>query len=181
MRPLPIGKLYAFKTGGTKGTRTMRIDDVMSRPAVTCPADAALDAAARLMWEFDCGIVLAVGDDGRLAGVVTDRDICLAAYMHRKPLHLIPLARTMVKQVITARAQDNLLSAEHLMRDNRLRRLPVIDNAGHPVGVISVDDIVRWAARDKRLPIDGEFVATIAAVLAPRPNEAGPPHPLVPQ
>jgi CBS-domain-containing membrane protein len=157
----------------------MRINDVMSRPAVTCPTDAALDSAARLMWEFDCGIVLVVHDDGRLAGVVTDRDICLAAYMHRKPLHLIPLAKTMVKQVVSVHAQDDVHVAEHLMRDNRIRRLPVIDDAGHPVGVISVDDLLQLAARSKRTLADQDFVGTIAAVMAPRSREAGPPHPLV--
>lgn len=157
----------------------MRINDVMSRPAVTCSTDAALDSAARLMWEFDCGIVLVVNDDGRLAGVVTDRDICLAAYMHRKPLHLIPLAKAMVKQVISVHAEDDVHVAEHLMRDNRIRRLPVIDDGGHPAGVISVDDLVQLAARDKRTPVDREFIGTLAAVLAPRSQEAGPPHPLV--
>jgi CBS domain-containing protein len=158
----------------------MRIADVMSRPAVTCPTGAGLDAAARLMWEFDCGIVLVVNDDGRLAGVVTDRDICLAAYMHRKPLHLIPLAKTMVKQVISVHPDDDVRTAEFLMRDNRIRRLPVIDAAGHPAGVISVDDLVQLAARDTRTPVDREFVGTIAAVMAPRSQEPGPPHPLVP-
>ena len=158
----------------------MRINDVMSRPAVTCPSDAGLDSAARLMWEFDCGIVLAVNDDGRLAGVVTDRDICLAAYMHRKPLHLIPLAKTMVKQVISVHAEDDVHEAEHLMRDNRLRRLPVIDDGGHPAGVISVDDLVNLAARDTRTPVDREFVGTLAAVMAPRSKEPAVPHPLVP-
>jgi CBS domain-containing protein len=158
----------------------MRIRDVMSRPAVTCPADAALDAAARLMWEFDCGIVLVVHDDGRLAGVVTDRDICLAAYTHRKPLHLIPLAKAMAKAVISVHAEDEVRSAEHLMRDNRIRRLPVIDDGGHPVGVISVDDLLQLAARAKRTLADQEFVGTIAAVMAPRSQEPSTPHPLVP-
>lgn len=157
----------------------MRISEVMSHPAVTCPADAALDAAARLMWEFDCGLVLAVNDDGRLAGVVTDRDICLAAYMHRKPLHLIPVAKAMVKQVISAHAEDEVLSAEHLMRDNRIRRLPVIDQAGHPVGVVSVDDLAQWAVREKRIGIDREFVDMLAAVCGPRPRDKAP-RPLVP-
>jgi signal-transduction protein with cAMP-binding, CBS, and nucleotidyltransferase domain len=123
------------------------------------------------MWEFDCGIVLVVNDDGRLAGVVTDRDICLAAYMHRKPLHLIPLAKTMVKQAISVHPQDDVHVAEHLMRDNRIRRLPVIDDGGHPAGVISVDDLVHLAARDTRTPVDREFVGTLAAVMAPRSKE----------
>jgi len=157
----------------------MRIRDVMSRPAVTCPIDAGLDAAARLMWEFECGIVLVVSDDGRLAGVVTDRDICLAAYRHAKPLHRIPLAKAMVKPVISVHAEDDVRTAEHQMRDNRIRRLPVIDDAGHPAGVVSVDDLLQWAARAKSAVVDQEFIGSIAAVMAPRSRAAAPPHPLV--
>jgi CBS domain-containing protein len=173
----------------------MRIRDVMSRPAVTCPTDAALDAAARLMWEFDCGFVLVVHDDGRLAGVVTDRDICLAAYTHRKPLHLIPLARAMAKPVISVHAACGACRRPDRCRDRSRRRptghrharrarsrsrLPVIDDGGHPVGVISVDDLLQLAARAKRTLADQEFVGTIAAVMAPRSKEPGTPHPLVP-
>jgi CBS domain-containing protein len=86
----------------------------------------------------------------------------------------------MVKQVISAHAEDEVLSAEHLMRDNHIRRLPVIDQAGHPVGVVSVDDLARWAFREKRIGIDREFVDTLAAVCGPRPRDSAN-RPLVPR
>jgi CBS domain-containing protein len=158
----------------------MRVSDVMNHPAVTCPVDAALDAAARLMWEFDCGMVLAVDDAGRLAGVITDRDICLAAYMHRKPLHLVPLAKTMVKPAISVHADDEVLAAEGLMRDNHVRRLPVIDGVGRPVGLISVDDLAQMAVREHRIGADRDLVETLAAVSRPRDAAPRRPHPLVP-
>lgn len=157
----------------------MRISEVMNQPAVTCPMDSAADAAARLMWEFDCGFVLVVGDDGRLAGVVTDRDICLAAYMHHKPLHLIPLAKAMVKPVIAVHAGDDVLSAEHLMRDNRVRRLAVTDDAGRPEGVVSLDDLARLASRERQADLDRELVQTLAAISSWR-TRTTPPRPLVP-
>jgi CBS domain-containing protein len=157
----------------------MRIKDIMSQPTVTCPTSAALDAAARLMWEFDCGMIPIVGDDGRLAGLVTDRDICLAAYMHRKPLHLIPVTKVMVKQVITTDADDTVESAEHLMRDNHIRRLPVIDREGRPAGVVSIDDLAKLAARDKKGAVDPELIETLAAVSRPRTAPAPDHGPLV--
>ena len=150
----------------------MRIKDIMSQPTVTCPSSAPLDAPARLMWEFDCGMIPIVGDDGRLAGLVTDRDICLAAYMHRKPLHLIPVTKVMVKHVITIHGNDSVESAEHLMRDNHIRRLPVIDDDGRPVGVLSIDDLARLAARAGRGVVAHELVATLAAVSRPRTGTA---------
>ena len=157
----------------------MRIKEVMSQPTVTCPTSAALDAPARLMWEFDCGMIPVVGDDGRLAGLLTDRDICLAAYMHRKPLHLIPVTKVMVKQVISAHPDDTVESAEHLMRDNHIRRLPVIDKDGRPAGVVSIDDLARLAARTKKGVADRELVETMAAVSRPRSAPAGAAGPLV--
>lgn len=158
----------------------MRIKEIMSQPTVTCPSSTALDAPARLMWEFDCGMIPIVGDDGRLAGLVTDRDICLAAYMHRKPLHLIPVTKVMVKQVITIHANDTIESAEHLMRDNHIRRLPVIDDDGRPAGVLSIDDLAKLAAGSKKSVDRREFVETMAAVSRPRPGtEATGRRPLV--
>ncbi len=156
----------------------MKVRDVMTHPPVTCPADFALDAVTRLMSEFDCGLVLAVGDDGRLAGVVTDRDICFAAYAHHAPLHLIPLATAMITPVIAVQAGADRQSAERVMRDNRLRRLAVTDGDGRPVGVVSMDDLAREAQHERRAERDREFVDTFAAVAGPR-RETGA-SPLVP-
>jgi CBS domain-containing protein len=57
----------------------MRIRDLMTKPAVTCSQDDSLNTAARLMWEHDCGTVPVLGDDGKVVGILTDRDICMAA------------------------------------------------------------------------------------------------------
>jgi len=139
--------------------------------------DSTLDVAARLMWEFDCGIIPLLSDDGRLAGVLTDRDICMAAYTQGKPLSAIPAARAMAKQVISVHAEDTVEAAEHLMGDNQIRRLPVIDNAGRPVGVVSLNDLARLTARAKRSTADRELVQTMAAVCEPRHSpDAARPH-----
>jgi len=146
----------------------MKIKEVMSQPAVTCPVDSTLDAPARLMWEFDCGIIPVVSDDGRLAGVVTDRDICMAAYTQGVAIGMIPVAKAMAKQVISVHAEDTVESAEHLMGDNQIRRLPVIDGSGRPVGVVSLNDLARLAARARRSSVEREVVQTMAAVCEPR-------------
>jgi len=148
----------------------MHIKELMSQPVVTCPTNCTLDAAARLMWEFDCGIIPIVNDDGRLAGVVTDRDICMAAYTQGRPLGAIEVTKAMAKQVVAVHAEDSIESAEELMRDNRVRRLPVIDNAGRPVGILAINDLARLAGQVKRSAVDRELVATIAAICEPRPG-----------
>lgn len=149
----------------------MQIKSIMSKPVVTCPENSTLDNAARLMWEFDCGIVPVVGEEGRLAGVVTDRDICMAAYTQGKPLSSIPVTTAMCGQVIAAHADDTVESVESLMRASQIRRIPVLDGNGHVAGIVSVNDLSRLAARAHRHGVDRELVNTMAAICQPRSHE----------
>jgi CBS domain-containing protein len=152
----------------------MRIKDVMSHPVVTCRTDMTLDAVVRLMSEYDCGVVPVVDDEGRLAGILTDRDICLAALRRAQPLQQIPVKDVMAPQVFSCRAEDLIESAERLMRDQHIRRVPVTDGAGHPVGVLAVDDLARMAAQAKKSSVDREFVQTLAAICRPAPQASRP-------
>lgn len=146
----------------------MKIKEVMSQPPVTCPTSATLDNAARLMWEYDCGVVPVIDDRGQVAGIVTDRDICMAAYTQGKPLHLIGVTSAMAKDVVTINAAESVETAEHLMRDRQIRRLPVLDGEHTIVGLVSMNDLARLAARAKRTGVDRELVSTLAAVCEPR-------------
>jgi CBS-domain-containing membrane protein len=152
----------------------MTINDVMAHSVVTCPIGDTMENAARLMWEFDCGMIPIVQDDGRLAGVVTDRDICMAAYTQGRPLRTIPIASGMAHRPIAAHADDAIEDAENLFRDNQIRRLPVLDADGRPVGVLSLSDIVRAAAQSPRAGLDRVLVETLAAVSEPRPHITAP-------
>jgi CBS domain-containing protein len=155
----------------------MQIKDLMSHPPVTCPPKSTLDHAARLMWEFDCGIIPVVTDDGRLAGVVTDRDVCMAAYTQGRSLASIPISTAMAKRVVAVHAGDLIEQVEQLMRDNQIRRLPVLDADGRPIGLVSLNDLARLAARAKKSGVDRELVQTLAAVCQPRgrPSVASQP------
>jgi CBS domain-containing protein len=146
----------------------MHVREIMSQPVVTCPEDSTLDQVARLMWEFDCGIVPVVRDDGRLAGVVTDRDICMAAYTQGRPLSAIPVTGSMARQVIASHVDDGIESVEQLMGDNQVRRVPVLDGEGRPVGLISMNDLVRLAARRGNSGDDHDLVHALAAICQPR-------------
>ncbi len=146
----------------------MRIKDVMSQPAVTCPVDATLEVPARLMWEFDCGMVPITGADGRLVGVITDRDICMAALTQGRALSDVPVTTAMAAPVVSCRAEDAIESAERLMRESQVHRVPVVDGDGRPVGVIATNDLARRAARARKSAVDHEVVQTIAAVCQPR-------------
>ena len=151
----------------------MHLKELMTHPVVTCPADSTLDHAARLMWEFDCGVVPVLDDDGHLAGVVTDRDICMAAYTQGRALNAIPVTTAMASEVMAGHAEDSIESAETLMRERQVRRLPVLDAEDHVVGIVSMNDLARLAARAHRSAVDRELVHTLAAICEPR--QSAPP------
>src|SRR5207249_11540387 len=69
---LPVVKFPA------RGELSMRVGDFMTSPAVFCRPEANLAAVAALMWDKDCGALPVVSEDGKVTGMITDRDICVA-------------------------------------------------------------------------------------------------------
>jgi hypothetical protein len=81
----------------------MQVRELMSQPVATCRTTDHLDVPARLMWECDCGSVPSVpivDEEGRLSGMITDRDITMAAYTTGEPLHAVPVRQVMSKDVL---------------------------------------------------------------------------------
>lgn len=150
----------------------MHVSEIMSHPVVTCAANGTLDQAARLMWECDCGTIPVRDSDGRLVGIVTDRDICMAAYTQGRALHEIPVGTAMAKSVIAVYEHDSVDSVERVMQENQIRRVPVLDADGHPTGIVSMNDLARQAARSQRNTSDRELVRTLAAISEPRAQES---------
>jgi CBS domain-containing protein len=153
----------------------MHVKEIMQRPVVACPIDAALNDVARLMWEHDLGSIPIVDADGRLSGIVTDRDVCMAAYTQGRPLSEIPVSSAMSSNVLCCHIDDVVETAEQLMREGQVRRLPVIDNDGRPIGVLAVNDLARLAASARRTGIDRDLIQTLAAICTPR-FDAGQPR-----
>jgi CBS domain-containing protein len=134
----------------------MNVREVMSAPVATCSVDGRLNQAAQVMWESDCGSVPLVDGEGRLVGIVTDRDLCMAAYTQGQRFDEIPLRTTMASQLLVCHIADSVDTAERLMREGQVRRVPVIDNDGRPVGMISVADLTR--ALEKGKPTSGRGI-----------------------
>ena len=108
------------------------------------------------------GVIPVVNHEGAVVGMVTDRDLCMAAYTQGKPLGEIPVSTAMARDVFGCRPQDSIESVEHLMRDKHIRRVPVIDAEGRLVGLISLNDIVRDAAARGRNSSDRQLTRTMA-------------------
>lgn len=127
----------------------MKVKDVMSGSAQSCAPDSNLVAAARLMWDLDCG-VLPVEADGKVLGMITDRDICMAAATQSRPLADVNVQEIMSRNVFACRPEDDIRFALETMRRERVRRLPVVDSAGKLQGILSLNDLVLKAQRGKK-------------------------------
>ncbi|MGH3487563.1 MAG: CBS domain-containing protein [Actinopolymorphaceae bacterium] len=117
-----------------------------------------LDNAARRMRELDVGALPICGDDDRLKGIITDRDIvlkCVAAGRNPAELTAGELAQGIP---FTIDAESDVDEVLHMMEDHRVRRLPVLDNH-RVVGMISEADLGRNLPEERV----GHFVETICA------------------
>jgi CBS domain-containing protein len=148
----------------------MRVQDLMSQPVVTCHVTDSLNTAARLMWDRDCGAVAVVSDDGTLVGMLTDRDICMAAYTQGRLLVEIPVNTAMAKQVFSAQPDQKLGEVEQLMADNKVHRIPVVDGDGKPIGLLSLNDLAIESVQPETQMKNGpsKIARTLAAICQPR-------------
>lgn len=124
----------------------MDVREIMTAPVLTLEAEDTLNGAAKLMRDHAVGCIPIVDEAGKLAGILTDRDIAMGAHVVGEALWRLRIADHMKSPVYTCRADDSIEVAARTMRTHRVRRLPVIDAAGRPIGMISLDDLA-YASR----------------------------------
>ena len=148
----------------------MTVEEIMSTPALTCHAQDTLNFVAHKMWDADCGAIAVVNDEGKLVGIVTDRDICMAGLMQNLPLSDIPVHIAMARQVYAVEPQQPIEDAERLMAVHQIRRIPVVRGDGKPVGMIAINDLTREAARPQSRLRGGvtRLVQTLSLICQPR-------------
>ena len=151
----------------------MIVEQLMTRNAQTCSAADTLNKAAQIMWEADCGCVPVVDSADHLVGILTDRDVCMAAYTQGGRLSELHVSQAMSRNVFTCKPGDSVAAAETCLRTHQVRRLPVVDEEGHVMGVLSLNDIACEAQREregkgKRHITADEIAATLGAVSSHR-------------
>ncbi len=150
----------------------MRIEHVMTKPLAICRPRDSLNQAAHLMWEYDCGAIPVVDDDGDLIGIITDRDICMAAYTQGRALDKIPVLSAMAQKVFSCRPHQTLQAAEALMKQRQVRRIPIVDDTNRPVGMLSLSDLARYAQSTAKNRMNEEVSQTLAAISQPHGDDA---------
>jgi CBS domain-containing protein len=141
----------------------------MTQGAHTCTSHESLNQAAQLMWENDCGCIPVVDNDGRAVAMITDRDICMAAYRQGDTLARIPVSTAASYDLVAVLPTDDIETAEALMQKHQIRRIPVVDDGGRPIGMLSMNDLARRAVVGEQ---NGDLapekiVRTLAAVSVP--------------
>jgi CBS domain-containing protein len=168
----------------------MKVRDVMRKKPRFCEPRHTLAAAGVTMGEVDCGVLPVVGERGKVVGVITDRDICLALTRGDRRPSEVTVETVMTSPVHTCRSDDELRRALVTMRDGRVRRLPVIGTAGELEGLLSLDDVVLQARALESEDFTGPFYVDVALTLkainrhpvpvvpeGPRPPRPAPPAP----
>lgn len=147
----------------------MNVADLMKKPAVACRPNDSLREAARLLWDYDLGAIGVTRQDGVLLGILTDRDICMACYFQDASMDAIPVSSAMSKTIFSVRPHESLATAEKVMADHQVRRLPVVDDQRRLLGFLTANDLVRMAeATPRKDHARDEALHTLAVIGQPR-------------
>ncbi len=119
----------------------MKVKDLMTANPQSCSLPNSLAEVAGLMWENDCGVLPVVSEDGKVVGLITDRDICMAAALQGQRLADISVENTITGRVFACEPDDDVRTALETMQENRVRRLPVISADGALQGLLSLNDV----------------------------------------
>lgn len=120
----------------------MEVQAIMSKRIASLPPEATAADAAKLMREEEVGAILALGPDKKPVGILTDRDLVLRVVaMNRNPAQ-VKLEEVMSSHPCTVRETEPVMLVARRMAEKGVRRLPVVNEGGSVIGVISVDDLL---------------------------------------
>lgn len=120
----------------------MKVQDIMTREVRCCGPETNLAAAAKIMWDNDCGVLPILNVQGQVMGVITDRDICMAASTKNTAPSALTVWETSSHKATTCSPEDDARQALDLMARAKVRRLPVIDEDGLLQGMLSMNDLI---------------------------------------
>jgi CBS domain-containing protein len=133
------------------------VRDVMSTDPCAIDAERPVAYAAKMMKDEDVGLAPIVEGD-KLVGTLTDRDIAVRVVAEGRDPESTSVSDVASKNIVTVEPQQNLDEALNLMAQHQVRRLPVVDDGGRLVGVVSQGDVAKMAGHEDT----GELVERIS-------------------
>ena len=147
----------------------MKALELMTRNVHRCSKDDSLEQAARVMWESDVGCLVVTNAEDHPVGMITDRDIAMAAYTQGAPLRNARVESAMSREVKSCATNASVSEVEGVMRSSQIRRVPIVEAGGKLAGIVTLGDIARSsqasALRAGEIP---GVAKTLAAVTEPR-------------
>ncbi len=137
----------------------LRCRDIMTRNVTICRTTTPIGEIARLMCSEDVGSLPVLNAEGKLEGIVTDRDIVVKGLTANKADAELLAEECMSTDLYTANQNDRIVDVIREMGDHQVRRIPVVDSRERLVGIISMADIATQTNRDKEL---GEVLEEIS-------------------
>lgn len=145
----------------------MKVQEIMSKAVFCVGINQSLNDAAQLMWEHNCGCAPVVDAHNQVIGMVTDRDIAMAAYFNGKALADIPVSDTQSRQLVCCGPQDKISDVEAMMQAHQVHRIPVTGERLEPLGIVSLNDIALACNNGIRGIRHKEVSETLAAICRP--------------
>lgn len=156
----------------------IRIRNLMTRRVHAVSADGTLHDAAQVLWENDLALVPVVDRAGLLVGVLTDRDLSLAAHDRGCALEEIPVAEVLSADPVTCGPDEEPALVLRAMEQHGVRRIPVTDPQGRLRGIVSFNDLVRGSLNGEPGGGDvqgAQLLRALPAIKAPRPRAGAVP------
>lgn|SRR5215469_9706049 len=135
---LPAGGLYQEADGSEE--QAMKVKNSMHKGVEWMSPDTPVKTLAKAMLEHDIGAI-PIGENDRLVGMVTDRDITVRAVANGKDISALTARDVMTKGIVWCRDNDDVTHAANVMQSKQIRRLPVIDKDKRMVGIMSLGDL----------------------------------------
>ncbi len=124
------------------------VKDLMCREVVCTTPDAKVSEAAKIMERENVGSLIILGDRGAPRGMITDRDIVTRCIAHNIDVDDCTVENVMTESLQTVRETDGIFDCIEMMYGARVRRIPVVDQTGKMVGIISVDDLLAVLSKE---------------------------------
>jgi len=135
----------------------MKVQEIMSTNVETVMPNVSLRAAARKLSNFNVG-ALPVVDDGKLLGIITDRDVSVYAIAIGRDPQNTEVQTVMTKNVITCYEDQNITEAAQIMEAHNIRRLTVLNRNDEIAGFLTVDDLA---------PVSHELAGAVLQAVTP--------------
>ena len=148
----------------------MKVQELMTRDVKSCGREASLAEAGKTMRDGNLGILPVLDTKHKISGLITDRDICIALSSRSVPATQLLVGDVIKGEVYSCKGDDDLREALHVMREHRIRRLPVVDGRGQLKGLLSLDDVAAAMGKSQGAPSAKDVAETLKAICLTRPD-----------